>query len=128
MREGFGASVKWSRTLVAPEQAWKVPTDAHAHAPTHDSPEPGGHLLSDKGMWSPKCASSLKFCDMALVMQQNTFVHLAGETIQCALGVLAGDTTEDKEPEINLVCCLTCDRAEQHKKVQTETTMRGLSL
>ena len=65
---------------------------------------------------------------MALVMQQNTFVHLAGETIQCALGALAGDTTEDKEPEINLVFCLTCDRAEQHKKLQTELTIQVLSL
>ena len=34
--EGFGASVKWSRT-VGPEQAWKVPTDTHAHAPTYNT-------------------------------------------------------------------------------------------
>ena len=74
MRVGFGASVKWSRTLVAPEQSRPgrfLLTPTHQHM-TH--PSLGGHQLSDKGMWSPKCASSLKFCDMALVMQQNTFV------------------------------------------------------
>ena len=70
--EGFGASVKWSRT-VGPEQAWKVPTDTHAHAPTtHDSPLPGG---SERGVWSPKLVSTFTFCDMTVVMQQNRFVH-----------------------------------------------------
>ena len=55
VREGFGASVKWSRTLVAPEQSRPgrfllTPTHTHQHM-TH--PSLGGTNLVTKACGHP---------------------------------------------------------------------------